>query len=202
MVDGQAIAMNSIFTSIKQRRSIGKMSAQAPARQQIERLLEAATHAPNHHNVEPWRFSVLAGNARAELGRVMAASLAERIGPAYSPTKAAASLEKERNKLLRAPVVIVVAAEQPRQANVLEIENIEAAAAAVQTMLLAAEEMGLAAMWRTGEAAYDPHVKRWLGLEAQDHIVAFLYVGYPALPRLERHPTPAAEKTTWRGWEE
>ena len=69
----------SIFETIKNRRSIGKMTEQRPTRQQIERMLEAATHAPNHHKVEPWKFFVLAGEVRRELGQVMAEALAERL---------------------------------------------------------------------------------------------------------------------------
>jgi len=189
-----------VFDLIKRRRSIGKMTSERPSREQIEHLLEAATHAPNHHKVQPWKFIVLAGNAREELGTVMALSLAGRLEETSSD-KAQAILNKERNKPLRSPVVIVVAAESPHQPNVMEIENIEATAAAVQNMLLTAEEMELACMWRTGDAAYDPHVKQWLGLESGEHIISFLYVGYPAIPRLERIPISFKEKTTWAGWE-
>ena len=191
----------SVFDIIRRRRSIGKMTTQQPIREQVARLLEAATHAPNHHKVEPWKFFVLAGKARAKLGEVMAESLAARMEETASE-KAQALLNKERNKLLRSPVVIVVAAERPRLPKVIEIENIAAVAAAVQNMLLTAEEMGLACMWRTGEAAYDPQVKRWLGLSPEEHIVAFVYVGYPASPRLERHPNPIEAKTRWLGWQE
>jgi nitroreductase len=190
----------SVFETIKRRRSIGKMTRERPTREQIERMLEAATHAPNHHKVEPWKFIVLAGKAREELGKVMADSLARRLEETRSE-KAQALLNKERGKLLRSPVVIAVAAEPAKQPQVMEIENIEAVAAAVQNMLLAAEEMGLACMWRTGDAAYDPCVKEWLGLSAEDHLVAFVYVGFPAIPRQERHPTDFAEKTTWIGWD-
>ena len=191
----------SVFEIIKRRRSIGKMTRERPAREQIERMLEAATHAPNHHKVEPWKFIVLAGKAREELGKVMADSLATRLEETRSE-KAQALLNKERGKLLRSPVVIAVAAEPAKQPKVMEIENIEAVATAVQNMLLAAEEMGLACMWRTGDAAYDPCVKEWLGLSAEDHLVAFVYVGFPAILRQERHPTDFAEKTTWIGWDE
>ncbi|HVB25970.1 MAG TPA: nitroreductase [Ktedonobacteraceae bacterium] len=197
----------TVFETIRRRRSIGKMTGQRPTREQVETILTAATHAPNHHMVQPWRFFVLAGEARAALGEVMAVSLArrlERLGEPGVPLddKKVALLNKERTKLLRSPVVIVVVAEQPQQSNVLEIENIEAVAAATQNMLLTAEELGLAAMWRTGDAAYDPRVKRWLDVEPDDHIVAFLYLGYPAIPRLERQPIPIKEKTTWLGWYE
>jgi nitroreductase len=191
----------SVFDIIKRRRSIGKMMGERPTRRQIERLLEAATHAPNHHKVEPWLFFVLAGDARRELGEVMARALAERWREGPSE-KAEAMLAKERTKLLRAPVVIVVAAKHPMQPKVVGIENIEAVAAAVENMLLTAEEMGLACMWRTGDAAYDRYVKQWLGLEPEDAIVAFVYVGFPAIPKLERHPTSFEQKTTWLGWEE
>ena len=191
----------TVFDIIQRRRSIGKMTDEQPARAQIERLLEAATHAPNHHHTQPWKFIVLAGDARAGVGEVMAASLAARLEDTSSE-KAQALINKERNKLLRSPVVIIVASEPPAQPNVLEIENIEATAAAVQNMLLAGEEMGLALMWRTGEAAYDPRVKQKLGLSPEDHIVSLLYVGFPAIPHLPRQPVPYEEKTTWLGWED
>jgi len=191
----------TIFQTIKRRRSIGKMTSEVPNREQIERMLEAATHAPNHHKVQPWRFFVLAGHAREELGAVMADALAARLDETTSD-KAQALINKERGKLLRSPIIIIVAAERPNLPNVLAIENIEAVAAAVENMLLTAEEMGLACMWRTGDAAYDPRIKAWLGLSAEDHIVAFVYVGYAAIPHLERKPTPFEEKTTWLGWEE
>src|SRR2546421_6571986 len=190
----------NVIDVIKRRRSIGKMTEQHPTRQQVEQILEAAIYAPNHHKVEPWRFFVLAGKAREELGAIMAESLAAQMQDTTS-AQAQAILNKERRKPLRSPVLIVVAADLPSSSKVKEIENVEATAAAVQNMLLTAEEMGLACMWRTGDAAYDPHVKQWLGLESGEHIVAFLYVGYPAIPRLERIPITFKEKTTWSGWE-
>ncbi len=190
----------SIFNVIQRRRSIGKMTEQSPTRKQIEQLLEAATHAPNHHIVEPWRFFVLAGKARNELGEIMASSLATRMQETTSE-QAQALLNKERNKPLRSPIVIAIVAEHSTNPKIVNIENVEATAAAVENMLLVAEEMGLACMWRTGNAAYDPHVKQRLGLSPEDTIVAFLYVGFPAIPRTERHPTPIEAKATWLGWE-
>lgn len=177
------------------------MTQQHPTRQQIENILEAATHAPNHHKVEPWKFFVLAGAARQELGTIMATSLAARLNETTSE-KAQALLNKERSKPLRSPIVIVVAAERPSLPNVLEIENIAAVAAAVQNMLLTAAEMGLAAMWRTGDAAYDRQVKKWLGLTPEHHLVAFVYLGFPAIPQQERILTHFEKKTTWLGWPE
>src|SRR5437879_5053593 len=122
--------MTTVFETIRQRRSIGKMTDQVPTREQIEHILEAATHAPNHHKTEPWRFFVLAGTARTELGDIMAQTLVER-NKDNPHLCSQASIDKERHKPLRSPILIVVAAEAPQQANVLSIENIEATAAAV-----------------------------------------------------------------------
>src|SRR5258708_37162029 len=111
-----------VFDIIKRRRSIGKMTEERPTREQIERLLEAATHAPNHYKVQPWKFIVLAGKAREKLGAVMAEALAGRLGETTTG-KGQAVLKKERNKILRSPADIVNVGEPPPQPKVLESEN-------------------------------------------------------------------------------
>ena len=191
----------SVFATIKRRRSIGRMTPQMPTRQQIERLLEAGVYAPNHHNAQPWRFFVIAGQARYELGQIMERSLAAQLAETTSE-QAQARLKKERNKPLRAPVIIAVVSQHSQQPQVLDIENIEATAAAVQNMLLAAEEMHLACIWRTKSPAYDPQVKRWLGIAQQDQIVALLDIGFPAVPPREHPSRSFADKTTWLSWNE
>jgi nitroreductase len=185
----------TVLELIKRRRSIGKMTEQVPTHEQIEQILEAATHAPNHHKTEPWKFFVIAGKARKELGEVMAQSLVERQKDLLPQV-----VDKERNKPLRSPILIAVTADYPNQQKIVDIENVEAAAAAVQNMLLTATELGLAAVWRTGDAAYDPKIKHWLGLTAEDHIIAFVYLGYPAISLAERQPQTADSKTVWLGY--
>jgi nitroreductase len=191
-----------VLNTIKQRRSVGHVSQGQPSREAIERLLEAGTFAPSHHVTEPWRFFVLTGSARQSLGDVMANSLKTRLEQSSHEPIPAANLQKkllrERAKPMRAPVVIVVAiTEVPQLQDDYPIECVEAAGAAVQNMMLAAEEVGLATVWRTGDTAYDPMVKRWFGLKKDDLIVAFLYVGYPMTTRPMRIPTHFSVKTTW-----
>jgi nitroreductase len=185
-----------VFEAIKQRRSVGQVKQEEPTREQIERILEAATYAPSHHVTEPWHFFVVTGAAREGLGHVMAASLAMRMEDRMSE-KARVQLLRERNKPMRAPVIITVAMMNLKNMSGLMVENIEAAGAAVQNMLLVAQEMGLATLWRTGDTAYDPFVKSWFGMDAEDHIVGFVYLGFPKAARPMRTPTPYAAKTTW-----
>jgi len=196
MTAPESTQYNRAFDIIKQRRSIGQFTQDQPTRAQIERLLEAATYAPNHHVTEPWHFFVLTGTAREELGEVMATALRARLNE-QDGEAVQQRLWKERRKPLRAPVLITVVTLAALRQEDPMIEVIEATAAAVQNMLLAAEEMGLGAIWRTGDAAYDPLVKHWFGLTAEDHIAAFVYVGFPAQVRQMRVPTHFSAKTTW-----
>jgi nitroreductase len=191
----------NVLEAIKSRKSVGKVTEKKPTRAQIEILLDAACQAPNHHMVEPWRYFVVAGETRAELSKIMGESLKAKLGNT-TDDKAQALLEKEYRKLLRAPVVIIAASLKPSSHKVVDIENVEAVAAAVQNMLLAAHEIGLGAIWRTGDAAYDPAIKAFLGLEPEEHLVAFVYLGYPAMPNTERTSNQFENKTRWLGWED
>jgi nitroreductase len=181
-----------VFEAIYNRHSQKKVRQDAVPRELIEKLLDAAVQAPNHYKVRPWRFIVLTGEARDRLGDVMAASQMDR-----HPDFPQEAFAKARATPLQAPVVIAVGVDKPTEPKVLEIENICAAATACQNLLLAAHAMGLGAKWRTGEWARDPKVKGFLGFEADQHIIAFVYVGYPEFIA-EPAPRPSFEgRTVW-----
>jgi nitroreductase len=78
---------------------------------------------------------------------------------------------------LRAPLIIVVATRCDRSAKIPVIEQTVSAGCAAHSIMLAAFAQGLGAMWRTGEPAYDNAVKTALGIEPDDLIVGFIYVG-------------------------
>jgi nitroreductase len=142
--------------------------------------------------LRPWRFVVLAGKSRDALGEIMAQELKKR-----SPDVPEAGLVKERLKPLRAPVLIAVGVDKLADPRVPEIENICAAAAAVENLLLAAHAEGLGAMWRTGQAVGDLEVKKFLGFEPDQLVLGFVYIGYPDMevPILQR---PSYEdRTIW-----
>ncbi len=77
------------------------------------------------------------------------------------------------------------------------LENYAACAAAVQNMQLTAHSLGLATIWRTGPVAHHPHMRDFFGLEKDDRIVAYLYLGYPDMPETGRRREPALSKTVW-----
>ena len=161
-------------------------------RQIIEVLLEAAVQAPNHYCVRPWRFVVLTGQGRERLGDVMADVFKEKF-----PTVQPDAVEKERAKPLRAPLIIAVGVDAPTESKVIESENICAAAAACENILLTATALGLASRWRTGDAARDPEIKKFLGITPDQLLIAFLYIGYPEVQIEPRQRIGFEDRTTW-----
>lgn len=186
----------AITTAIRQRRSIGRIAPDPLPRELVGELIEAALLAPNHRLTHPWRFVVLTGDARREVGAAHARAVA-RMKPGHPE----AGLAKEAARLERAPVVIacwVPGSDDPVQAR----EDRDAVAAGVQNLLLAAEAHGLAAIWRTGTMADEPEVAAALGIEPGGSLVAMVYLGRPVdavTPPPRRRPG-VDDVTVWRGW--
>jgi nitroreductase len=70
------------------------------------------------------------------------------------------------------------------------IEQVLAAGAAAEAMMLAAVALGFNAMWKTGSAAYDDTVKQALGFAPHDAIVGSLYLGTEAAAPVAEAPSP------------
>jgi len=176
---------------IGSRRSTKRFADGPPSRSHIEALLQAAASAPDHGLLAPWRFLVLQGDSRMLLGDAMAMALRTRM-----PEADEESLARERSKAFRSPVLIVVSVRPVAHPKVPEIEQWVATGAAVQNLWLAAVSLGLGLAWKTGSAAYDPGVKRALGLAEEEGIVGFLHVGTP-LAQSPTRPVDAASRSRW-----
>ena len=188
-------AREAVMACIRDRRSVGRVTDELPPRELIEEILEAASWAPCHHVTEPWRFTVVTGDARVAFGEVMARSKLDRM--VVQGRSVEGEAEKLVAKALRAPVIVAVAVEPAAGPKIVEVEEIEAGGAAVQNLLLAAHAAGLATIWRTGDPAYDPRVREFLGLSERATIVGFVYVGYAAIEPSRAKKTPASAVTTW-----
>ena len=164
------------LATIIARRSVGRLAPPGPTPSAMHHILAAAASAPDHEQLRPWAFVVLEDAAKEAFGTVLADAYRARCHAAgIEPTPG--QLEKERTKLGRAPVVLVVAATPRPNPKIPEVEQVWSAAAAAQNALLAAAALGYGSMWRTGDAAYDDRVKEALGLTPTDVIVGFLYLG-------------------------
>jgi nitroreductase len=154
------------------RNSASQLTDPAPRGKDLQTLFKAALRAPDHARLKPWRFLVIEGQGRAQLGEVFAqAALADK------PALDRQALDKLRAKPLRAPLIIAVIARLQQHPKVPEIEQYLSAGTAAHGMLLAAHALGYAGIWRTGPMVFHPGVHRALGLQANEKLVGFLYLG-------------------------
>ena len=188
-----------VLEAIRTRRTAGKMRDDLPPRALIEELLEAATWAPNHRLNEPWRFHVIAGEARKAFGQIMAADACEGLD---DPTgeKAQSVIDSQMKKATRSPVVIAVSCDPPASSKIDPIEDVCAVACGIQNLMLAAHARGLATKWSSGKVCYSPAMKTFFGLTPEHQILGYIYLGYPDETSKGATRTPHHEKTAWMGW--
>jgi len=148
----------------------------------VQALVELAAWAPNHKRTWPWRFAWVTGDGRARLGDAAADAMAVRGDDA-------AKVAKTRTKYLRAPGMLVVGSD-PGDTPLRVIENRDAVAAAVQTLLLGATAHGLASFWSSCPKGAEGAVADVCGFPADTAVVAMVYVGWPA-GDVEAPPRPA-----------
>jgi nitroreductase len=162
-----------LFDAIASRATAKSVTAPGPTPEQIARLLAAAARAPDHGRLKPWRFIAVNGEARESFANAVAQARRDQI-PDYTDEQ----MELERVKVRRSPCILVAGCVVRKDlAKVPEIEQVIAAGAAVENLLLAAADLGIGAMWKTGPAAYSARVKAAVGLAADDHIVAIIHLG-------------------------
>ena len=150
----------------------------------IDEMCELAQWAPNHKRTWPWRFAIADGRARARLGEVIAEAMHGHGDP---PEK----VEKARTKYMRTPTTLVVGS-SPGDSHLRTAENRDSVAAAIQILLLAATEKGLASYWSTCPKGANDVVAELCGFEPGTHISALIYLGW-ATKTVETPGRPAPD---------
>ena len=157
------------------------MTYPGPNPKQLMQLLTVAARAPDHGKLFPWRFILLDGDARLRMGELLVECLKEA-----EPLAPAERVETERQRFLRAPIVIGVVSRVREAIPIPEWEQILSAGAVCENLLLAAHAMGFVANWITEWPAYNPLVKEKLGLKPGERIAGFVYVGTSSVALEER----------------
>lgn len=158
------------LTAVQQRVSSAILDEPAPTQTQLDELFAAALRAPDHGALTPWRFLTIQGEARQVFSDAL-----------YEIAKADGRPERVVNKMkkigLRAPMIIVAIASLKKSDKIPDVEQDWSAVAATQNILIAAEALGLGAIWRTGWPAFHADVNHLLGLSEQEKIVGYVYLG-------------------------
>lgn len=182
---------------IKSRRTVkpAKMNGKLVPDEQVKQLLELADWAPTHKHTEPWRFIVYSGTKAREFvsnhAELYRKSTSEEM---FKNDKYEKILFNGKN----ISHIIVCVMKRDAQKRVPEIEEISAAAAAIQNILLAATSLGIANFWSTGGMAHSDEMKEFLGLNADDNIMGLVYLGYTDSAYEGKRTIPLEQKITWK----
>ena len=188
--------MSSIDLLFSRRSTPSRLlGAPGPDEATLLELLRAAVHVPDHGKLTPWRFVLVEGDARVRLGEILADRHGEIVAEASE-----ASLEKERNRFLSAPTIVVAVGRIDPDHRIPAQEQLLSGGCACFSLLLAAHALGFGAQWLTGWAAYDPQVAARLGLAEGECILGFIHIGTTeATPPDRPRPDPAAVLERWHG---
>lgn len=170
--DGRA----EVLSALLDRRSTAALVEPGPTPAQLDTILRAATTAPDHGRIRPWRFVVVSGDARSRFADAL-----EDGGVARDPDLPAAKREKLRSKAFVAPTLVAVVA-APRPAPVERWEQVASAACTGYAIVLAAHALGLGAMWKSVPFRTGPLLRDLLDMGHDDELLGWVLVGTPADP--------------------
>ena len=181
--------------AIAARRSIRKFKDTPIAEDLLQVILKAGSQAPSGKNRQPWRFVIVKEDKRAEMVRI----LREAIARAKSKGNEIGSSEWSANVMEQAPVSIFVINPEglpPWLAhsidqNFSDVVDIQSAGAAIQNMLLAAQDLGLGSLWICDVFTAYEDLLSWLGEKGE--LIAAVSFGYADESPAARSRKPFSE---------
>jgi nitroreductase len=189
--------LSEINELIRNRRTIfpEQFSERKVHREQIEVILNNAQWAPTHGNTQPWRFNVFMEDGLSTLSQFLGSTYL-KLTPENQQN------DVKLGKLIRRPLlasaVIAVSMKRQDEEKIMEIEEIEAVACAIQNMHLTCTAYGIGGFWSTPKLIYSSEMNEFLNLGEKDKCLGLFYVGYPAIewPTIT-HRKPIEYNTKW-----
>jgi len=197
------IPADTLSAWMLERRSIRRYRPEPLPAELIERLLNAARHAPSAHNRQPWRFALLCDTERKErLATAMGARLrADRAADGDAPEAIEADAARSCARITTAPAVVVACltlAEMDRYPDTRRMEAerlmaVQSTAMAVQNLLLLAHAEGLGTCWMCAPLFCPDTVTAALDLPPDWEPQGLVTLGYAAAPGRHRERRALAE---------
>ncbi|WP_194410947.1 nitroreductase family protein [Microbacterium cremeum] len=181
---GASGGVSPALEAVRSRRSWSKVTDEAPSHDQLLELVSAAGRVADHSSLRPWRLIELRGADRERLGRAIAKAEGEKDAS---------------TKPLRAPLLIAVVASYRKSGKVPRWEQEAVASGVAHTLSLLLDEAGWGVIWRTGHYTRSKAVAKAHGLEKNEELLGWLYVGgKPARERPGRRKPLDASKVLSR----
>lgn len=160
----------------------------------IQQILNNANQAPSHKHTEPWRFHVMAGEKKAELGIFFQKTYAAHVvGDEFKESK----YNKFPSKVSKSSHVIAICMQRDPEQSIPEWEEIAAVACAVQNMYLSITAAGLGGYWSSPGLMLE-HFGKFIELKEGERCLGFFYCGVPvAGMSLSVKKKPLFEKIHW-----
>jgi len=161
----------------------------------INIILENANWAPNHKHTEPWRFVVFTGDGLKKL--------AEFQGDLYEKASMKKGTYKETthakfmSKPLMASHIISIGLKRDPRESIPEIEEILAVGCAIQNMYLTATSNNIGCYMSTGGVTYFDEAKEFFGLNQEDKLLGFMYLGNTDVKPFIGKRRPWQDKVRW-----
>lgn len=163
-------------TLIQNRRTTlpKRLVGPGPTEAQKISILEAASAAPDHDQILPWRFVEIPANARPALGDAFASALLER-----DPYAGAHACTQAKEKALRAPwLLLSIVRADDHYTDIPVYERILSVGAAIQNMLLMATALGLGSSLTSGKALQSCALRTIFMLDPAEMAVCFVNIGH------------------------
>lgn len=185
------LSVEDLTSVVRARRTSMMVDAERPVPDElIGELCSLAQWAPNHKRTWPWRFASFVGPARLRLGE---AFVADMVAADYGDD---AKRSKTLTKYARTPNVLVVGCAPSPTPN-LALDDRDAVAAGIQTLLLGATTQGLASFWSTPPVTTAEHVNTLCGFVQGTRIVGVVYLGFPAASATVPVPERPEPEISW-----
>ena len=190
--------MNTL-EAIAERRSIRCFKGEPIPDEVLQRILTAGTQAPSSKNRQPWRFVVVSGAKCAKMVDVLRDGIARARARGEDP----GSAEWTADVMEQAPVTLFVFNPHglhPWLAHSIEqnfyaLVDTQSIGAAIQNMLLAAQDLGVGSLWICDVFEAYEELCTWLGEPGQ--MVAAVSLGYADESPAARSREPVSEVTRW-----
>ena len=197
-----------MIPAIYDRRSIRRFLDAPISREDIEEVIQSGMRAPSAKNRQPWRFIVVQGREKEEMLDAFRRGIRrEKDGEAFLPQSREhiAGAEHTAEVMAEAPVILLVIdalgksilAGQTPEERVSEICDVQSIGAAIQNMLLTAEDKGIGSLWICDIFFAYPELSRWLDREGG--LVAAVALGLPNEAPGARPRRSFQEIVEWRG---
>ena len=179
-----------LLQRLGQRQSCGKLVEPAPSPTEIRAMLELATTVPDHGRLQPYRFIQVAGSSRDRLASSYQEALRRQ-----NPDVDAAKLAKAGAKALAAPLQILIIM-SPKEGKIPLWEQRATAACCGYALTLAADLLGLGAIWKSIGIEIDEPLQRFLGMKPGEELLGWVNLGQRDKDKLERQSGDSASLLT------